>query len=306
MTTERFAPLHGIISALVTPCTPAGDPDIPTLRKLVDRTIDQGVHGLVVGAGTGEVGSFSDDQRRELAEAVVKHVDGRLPVVVGTGAVSSENAVELTKHAESIGASAVMALPPHYDPITLEETFEYYRAIDAATDIPIIAYNHPAATGTPLPAHFLARLGRELENVEYTKDSSADATQLARLTINYADDIKSLGGHELLMLPALNLGAVGGLVGAGNFAAAPLVRVYEAHARGDHAAAAEEWQRVVPALLAIFDAGPYHAAVKAATAITGLPVGDPRAPLQPLGQEARERMAAALTAALAGELTATA
>lgn len=273
------------------------------MRELVDRTIGQGIHGLVVGAGTGEVASLSVSQRRELAELVVKHVDGRVPVVVGSGAVSTELAVELSVHAESIGASGVMVVPPYYDPITLEETFEYYRAVDAALDIPIVAYNHPAATGLPLPADFLARLGRELRNVEYVKDSSGDATQVARLAVHYADDIKLLCGDEMLMMLALELGAVGCIAGCANFAAGSLVRVYEDHARGEYGAALEEWQRVVPAFLAIFDAGPWHAAVKAACEITGLPVGDPRAPSLPLDKGARERLAEVLGVALVGEFT---
>jgi 4-hydroxy-tetrahydrodipicolinate synthase len=129
---------------------------------------------------------------------------------------------------------------------------------------------------------------------------------VARLAVHYADDIKLLCGDEMLMLPAFDLGAIGCIAGCANYAGAPLVRVYEAHASGDQAAAVEAWQEVVPALLAILDAGPWHAAIKAACAITGLPVGDPRAPLQPLGKEARARMADLLAATLAGELTASA
>jgi 4-hydroxy-tetrahydrodipicolinate synthase len=303
MTTINAPLLHGVISALVTPTTADGDPDTATLRALVDRSIEQGIHGLIVGAGTGEAASLSDAQKRELAEIVVKQVNGRIPVVVGTGAVSTEHAVSQSVHAQSIGASAVMPVPPYYDPITLEATFEYYRAIDAAIEIPIMAYNHPAATGTPLPADFLGRLGRELEHVEYLKDSSGDMGQISRLLTHYGDDIKLLCGDELLYLPSLELGAHGCVAGVANFMAGPLVRVYEAYIRGEYATALEEWQRVVPALLAVIDAGPWHAAVKAATEISGLPVGEPRSPIQPLDKDARERLGEVLTATLAGEFT---
>jgi 4-hydroxy-tetrahydrodipicolinate synthase len=289
---------------MATPCSASGEVDMAALRRLVQRTIEEGAHGLVVGGSTGEFAAFSIDERRSLAEEVVEHVDGRVPVIIQSGGMSTDVAVQLSQHAESIGATAVMPVLPYYEPITLDEAFNYYRHIDAAIDLPIIAYNIPESTGVFLPADFLARMGRELENVRYVKDSTGDVTQLARLLLHHHDDIKLLCGIELLFLPALQLGAVGCILGAVNFAAGPLARIYEAHVRGNYREALEEWKRVAPAMLALLEPGSYVAAVKAACEITGLAVGEPCAPCVPLDDAARRSLSKVLADALTAEPTA--
>jgi 4-hydroxy-tetrahydrodipicolinate synthase len=274
--------LHGVIAAMATPFTDDGSAiDEPTLRQLVDRIIDDGVEGLVACASTGEFASMTTDERHCVATITVEQAAGRVPVVVNTGAISTSEAIELSRDAQRRGAAAVMPVAPYYDPLRLEETFAYYATIASNIEIPIVAYNHPEATGVDLPPEFIARLGREIPNVQYVKDSSGSLLHLARLTTRYSDDIHVLSGIDAFVLPALEFGAVGCIVGAANFLGGPIVRVMKAWRESDYDAAVSEWQPLVPALELILDQDRFSfpAAVKAACRLTGLNVGAPRPPL---------------------------
>ena len=274
--------LRGIISAMATPFTEdATAIDEVRLRQLVDRTVEDGADGLVVCASTGEFASMTVAERNEVAAITIEQAAGRVPVVVNTGAMSTAEAIQLSRDAEARGAAAVMPVAPYYDPLRLDETFAYYAAIAANIDIPIVAYNIPEVTGLHLSPEFLGRLGREIANVQYVKDSSGSFLQLARLTSRYADDIKVFCGVDAFVLPALELGAVGCIVGAANFIAGPLARLQEAVSDGDHNLAVSQWATLVPGLLAILDQDrfSFQAAVKSASRLTGLDLGAPRPPL---------------------------
>ena len=123
--------LSGILTALATPFTADDRIDETLLRRLVDRSIDGGVAGVVACGSTGEFAAMSGAERRLLVETVVDQAAGRVPVVAQTGAVSTREAVELSRHAESVGASVLMVVAPYYEPLTLDETLTYLRTVAA-------------------------------------------------------------------------------------------------------------------------------------------------------------------------------
>src|SRR5918999_265604 len=154
-------PFHGVLPALITPFTDDGDAiDPQALARIVDRLVGAGVGGLVPGGSTGEFTTLTNAERRQLVEGTVEAAGGRVPVVAGTGALSTRETVELSVHAEQAGAAAVMVVPPFYDALGWRELLAHYAAVAERIAIPIMYYNLPSATGVTLDAVQLAELRR--------------------------------------------------------------------------------------------------------------------------------------------------
>lgn len=282
--------LEGVLSAIVTPFTPDGEMiDEKLLRRLVDQNIKDGVHGFVPAGGTGEFSVLSHDERRRLVEVVTEEVAGRVPVLAHTGATSSREAVALSKHAQQAGATAVMLATPYYESIGYEEAFAYYAAVAEAVDLPICAYNFPPGTGLHLDVDFLLRLAREIPQVKYVKDSSADINQLATLVCEHGDKISALNGEDVIILPALMLRAPGMVMGTANFLAPALAKMHTAAHAADDAVAVELWRQINP-LVRLLGKGSYNSGIKAACEILGLRVGPVRAPIQPYSAARRAEL----------------
>src|SRR5919202_2976652 len=146
-------PFHGVLPALITPFTEDGAAiDAQALAANLERLIGAGVGGLVPGGSTGEFTTLTNAERRQLTEVTVASAAGRVPVVAGTGALSTRETVELSVHAEEAGAAAVMIVPPFYDPLSWRELLAHYSAVADAIDIPIMYYNLPGASGVRLSA----------------------------------------------------------------------------------------------------------------------------------------------------------
>src|SRR5919201_2688638 len=152
-------PFHGVLPALITPFTEDGGAvDAQALAANVERLIGTGVGGLVPGGSTGEFTTLTHAERRQLTEVTVAAAAGRVPVVAGTGALSTRETVELSMHAEQAGAAAVMIVPPFYDALSWRELQAHYSAVADTIEIPIMYYNLPSATGVTLTAAQLRAL----------------------------------------------------------------------------------------------------------------------------------------------------
>ena len=157
--------LRGVLAAFATPFTPAGQIDESAPRLLVDRSIDGGVDGVLACGSTGEFAAMSGAERRLVVETVVDQAANRVPVVAQTGAVSTAEAVELSRHPEAAGAAVPMVVAPYYEALSLEETMEFLKTVAAAVDVPIMLYNLPAATGVDLDPDTVGQLAREVDNI---------------------------------------------------------------------------------------------------------------------------------------------
>ncbi|MEU1185978.1 4-hydroxy-tetrahydrodipicolinate synthase [Streptomyces sp. NPDC005820] len=272
------AQLSGVLTALASPFAADGQLDEKTLRRLVDRSIDGGVDGVVACGSTGEFAAMTGAERRQVVETVVDQAAGRVPVVAQTGALSTREAVELSRHAQDAGASVLMVVTPYYEPLTLDETLRYLRTVADAVDIPIMLYNLPGATGVNLSPKTVGRLAREVENIQYIKDTSADMAQAGRLIHNHGDVISTFVGWDSLLLQAISEGAAGVMAGTANVMPAELVSIHRALREGDLDRARAEWARIYPLMDAIMSA-PFIPAVKAALNAAGFPVGEPREPV---------------------------
>lgn len=277
--------LEGVLSAIVTPFTPDGEKiDEKALRRLIEQNISDGVHGFVPAGGTGEFSVLSHDERRRVVEVVTEQVAGRVAVLAHTGATSSREAISLSKHARQAGATAVMLATPYYEPIGFEEAFAYYAAVAEAVDLPICAYNFPPATGLHLSVDFLLKLAREIPQVRFVKDSSADINQLNTLISDHSGEISVLNGEDVLILPALMLRAPGMVMGSACFLAPALVKMHKAAQAGDDATAVACWRKINPIIRQLGKAS-YNSGIKAACEILGLSVGPVRAPIRQYSPE---------------------
>lgn len=282
--------LSGVLTALATPFSTDGQIDESALRRLVDRSIDGGVDGVVACGSTGEFAALSGAERRFVVETVVDQAAGRVPVVAQTGAVSTAEAVELSRHAESIGASVLMVVAPYYEPLTLEETTEYLRTVAASVGVPIMLYNLPGATGINLDPDTVGQLAREVDNIRYIKDTSADMAQAGQLIHRHGDVISTFVGWDSLLLASITEGAAGVMAGTANVMPAQLVSIHRAVVDGDLHRARREWNQIYPLMDAIMSA-PFIPAVKAALNALGFPAGAPRKPLAELDTSTAARIA---------------
>ena len=277
--------LHGILAAVPTPFTADGSAvDETALAALVDRLVAAGVHGLVPCGTTGEFTSLSPEEHRRVIERYVSAAAGRVPVVAGVGALTTQAAIDLVQHAERVGADAVMLVPPFYDPLDLPTLKIFLAEVAAATRLPIMYYNVPGATGIRLDAAQLAELGA-IEGVDYLKDTSGDAVTLTDLIVNRAASIKAFNGWDTLTFAGLALGAEASVWGVAGLVPEQAVALWDTLAvKGDLVAAREQW-RDLWALSSCLESMSYVAGVKAALEILGHPVGPPRAPVRPLSAE---------------------
>jgi len=283
------AELRGVLTALATPFASDGSIDTRVLCRLVDRSIEGGVHGVVACGSTGEFAAMTDAERRLVVETVVEHVAGRVPVVAQTGATSTAQAIDLSRHAQDAGASVVMVVAPYYEPLTLEETIVYLRTVADAVQVPVMLYNLPAATGVNLSPDTVGRLAREVENIRYIKDTSADMAQAGRLIHSYGDVIGTFVGWDSLFLAALTEGAAGVMAGTANVMARELVSIHDSLSAGELERARSQWGAIYPLMDAIMSQ-PFIPAVKCALNALGFPAGDPRPPLHALDDATAERI----------------
>jgi 4-hydroxy-tetrahydrodipicolinate synthase len=254
--------LRGVLTALSTPFNQDETIDVATLRKIVDRSIDAGVDGVVAAGSTGEVGALSSEERLLLIKTVIEHTNGRVPVIANTGATATAEAIRLSKAAEQLGADVLMLITPYYEPLSLEETVTYIKDVASAVSIPVMLYNIPAVTGVNLDPATVRALAEEVENILYIKDSSANWEQALQLIHHHS---------------ALVEGSAGVMAGTANVVPEEIVAVAKRIADGDLAGARELWNAVYPVIDALLTVA-FIPAVKAGLTLQGLPAGSPRRP----------------------------
>ena len=182
-----------------------------------------------------------------------------------------------------------MVVAPFYEALTLGETLRYLRTVAGAVDIPVMLYNLPPATGVNLDPDTVGALAREVENIQYIKDTSADMNQAGKLIHHHGDVISTFVGWDSLMLAALTEGAAGVMSGVSNAIPHEMVAVHRALLAGDLEMARSEWARIYPLVDSLISA-PFVQAVKVATSARGLAVGEPREPLTALDPQTADRI----------------
>lgn len=278
---SRNVDLRGILPAVITPFGADGAVDATALTRHTRYLIDAGVGGLIAGGSTGEFASLSKAERKLVHATVVEAAKRDVPVIVQTGALTSADAIELSQHAEQIGADGVMVLPPFYDPLTFAEIEAYYTEVAKAISLPLMLYHIPSMTGQQLTTAQIGELA-EIPGIFSIKDSSGDASTLTETLMLYGDRLQVCNGSDTLTFFGLAAGARASVWGAANIFPELAVDLYDAIVvRGDLSAARKTWSRLYP-VVAFLEADDYTPRVKAACELVGVPAGEPRRPLLPV------------------------
>ena len=286
--------LGGILAAVSTPFTAAGDVDEAVLRDHVDFLIDNGLHGLVPGGSTGEFAALTLEERKRVNEVVIEQAAGRVPVAPQTGSTRTAEAIELSKHAADAGATAVLIVQPYYEAPTHREVIEYFATVGAAAGVPVIAYNLPGVTGMNLDRPFYRDLLERTDAVKYVKDTSGSIEQAFDLIFNMGDAIETFVGWDTIVLPAFVAGAAGSIWGAPNFAPRECVAIYDLAREGRTAEALAIFKRLWNVFDFLGKQG-YAASTKAAAEAVGVHLGAPRPPygeLEPVQKDELRKLIA--------------
>lgn len=287
----------GVYPFLVTPFEPESyEVDEARLRSHVEALITDGkVHGITALGSTGEFALLSDQERRRVAEICVDAARGRVPVIVGTSAIATRTAVELSQHAQRIGADGIIVNPQSYWTPTLDELFDHYAAIARAVEIPVMVYNNPGTTKVDMAPHFIARLGREFVHFVAVKESSGDIRRVQDIIRLSDGNMKVSIGHQSLGLAAFAVGAVGWTTGIANTIPRHCVEIFEkAVMEKDQLAARARFYDILP-LCDFFAAKSLVRAAKASADLMGKSFGPPRPPLKPLPEGDRDTLRQLLT-----------
>ena len=277
--------LGGIIVPVVTPFHRDETLNERGLHRLVQYLISQGVHGIFPCGSQGEFHTLTLDERKRVLEVVIEEVDGQVLVLAHTGAITTRESIELTKHAAAAGADVVSLITPFYIKPTSEEIYSHYMQVAEVATVPVMAYNNPERTGYFMTPAILGKLA-ETGALVGMKDSSGDLG----LTLAYIEacpaSFVTFVGRDTLIYPALCCGCVGAVAATANVAPDLAVGIYKAMQVGNHIMA-RELQRKLSPLRQAFTLGTFPAVIKEALELIGLPAGPARSPVAPLDEAAR-------------------
>lgn len=224
--------LQGSMVALVTPMQLNGDIDWPALAKLIDWQIEQGTNAIVAVGTTGESATLSVQEHADAIAFFTKQVNGRVPVIAGTGANNTVEAIELTKHAKTAGADAVLLVAPYYNKPTQEGLYQHYKAIAEAVDIPQVLYNVPGRTVVDIQQATVERLA-DIENIVAIKDATGDIARGAKLIEAIKGRMSVLSGDDNSAVDLMRHGAKGNISVTANIVPNLMSQIFAHALKGD-------------------------------------------------------------------------
>jgi 4-hydroxy-tetrahydrodipicolinate synthase len=286
--------LTGSLVAIATPMQPGGALDLPGLEKLIDFHVENGTSGIVIVGTTGESPTVSFDEHCLLIRAAVEHAAKRIPVIAGTGANSTSEAIELTRYAKTVGADMGLSVVPYYNKPSQEGLYQHFRAISEAVDLPLLVYNVPGRTVADLGTDTLLRLAK-LPGIVGVKDATSDLVRHVDLLRRLPTDksFALLSGNDDTALAYILLGGHGVISVTANVAPRAVADMCAAALAGKIIEARSINAQLLPLNTRLFlEANPIP--VKWALAEMGLAGPDLRLPLTPLAKQHHDAVRAAL------------
>lgn len=235
----------GSMVALLTPFDPSGEVDYIGLQKLVDYHIKAGTTAIIAVGTTGESTTLTVDEHIKVVLKTLEYVDGRIPVIAGTGANATHEAVTITKLFSGTGIAACLSVTPYYNKPTQEGLYQHYKAIAEATDIPQILYNVPGRTAVDLLPETVARLAK-LDNIIGIKDATGDISRVKKTRELCGADFIQLSGDDATGVDFVAEGGHGVISVTANIAAAEMATMFNLALDGNIEAAQEINQRLMP------------------------------------------------------------
>ncbi|KRD89758.1 4-hydroxy-tetrahydrodipicolinate synthase [Bacillus sp. Root147] len=281
-----------VATAMVTPFDHRGNIDFEKTTQLINYLISNGSDALVIAGTTGESPTLSTEEKLALFRHSVKVVDGRVPVVAGTGSNNTYASIELTKKAEEIGVDAIMIVAPYYNKPNQEGLYQHFKTIAESTELPVMLYNIPGRSVINMSVETIVRLA-ELPNVVALKDASGDLDAMTAIIAQTSNDFALYSGDDGLTLPVLAIGGTGIISVASHVIGNEMQEMVKLYESGNPKEAAKIHQRIVPVMKSLF-AAPSPTPVKTALQLKGLDVGSVRLPLVPLTEEERQTLVSTL------------
>lgn len=283
---------HGAIVAIVTPFI-NGELDEQGLVDLIEFQIAGGTHGIVPCGTTGESATLSFDEHKQVIELTVKTVNGRVPVIAGTGANNTKEAIELTQSAKDSGADAVLSVTPYYNKPSQEGLYQHFKTISEAVDIPTFLYNVPSRTAINMLPATVARLA-QLWNIIGVKEASGSLQQISEVIRQCPDDFIVLSGDDFTSMPTVLVGGKGVISVTSNVHPRGMADLMEAALEGDIKKANEIHYNLLPLMTSMFSAPNPVPAKKAVELLGKVKDGAPRLPLTEIDDESLQIVSEAM------------
>ncbi len=279
--------ISGSIVALVTPFK-KGKFDEEAYSNLIEWHIARGTHGIVPCGTTGEASTLNFDEHCRVIEVAVRTANKRIPVIAGTGANATDEAIDITTKAKKLGADAALLVTPYYNKPTQEGLYRHYKAVADAVDIPVVLYNVPGRTAVNMLPTTVARLA-ECKNIVAIKEATGDLKQVSELIRLCGDRITVISGDDFTTLPLLALGGKGVISVTGNIAPGDMAEMCNAWDRGDMTKSRELHFKLEPLNAAMFiETNPIP--VKTALALMGKMSDEFRLPLCEMSHVNKEKL----------------
>lgn len=286
---------HGIIPAMVTPFDEEGRLNEPVVRQMIRRLLQAGVHGIFVLGTNGEFFAMTEDEKTELVRIAADEIGGAVPLYAGSGAITTAETVRLSRKLEDAGADVLSIITPYFVPLNQTELYRHFEETAGSTALPIVLYNIPARTGIMLEADTVASLSR-ISNIVGVKDSSGNYEHVLQLIQQSGPDFAVLAGTDSFILSTLLAGGAGAIAASANVVPETVVSIYR-HWREGRLEKAAKSQADIAAVRKLMQLGTVPAGLKEMMQQLGIEVGSPRLPIQPVGDSARNTIAAGLRAA---------
>lgn len=288
---------EGVLPAIITPFSRNSSQSLNT-RGLVENLeflLSQGIDGVVPCGSTGESATLTFEEHEKVIQLTIDTVNGRVPVLAGTGSNNTAEAIRLTKAAKHLGADGVLVISPYYNKPNRAGLIKHYTKL-ADLDIPVIMYNVPGRTGQNLEPDLVAELARH-PNIVGIKEASGNISQISRIIEATSDeDFLIISGDDNMTMPIMALGGAGVISVAANVAPKQMVAMSDAMRNGDFATALKIHYELSPLFRSMFiDTNPIP--VKKAVELCGMAAGPVRLPLDELDIKKTEQLAAVLKAA---------
>ena len=284
---------EGSLVAIVTPFK-NNKIDETKLKELIEFQIKNGMSGIVPCGTTGESPTLSVQEHERVIEATIQAVNGRVPVIAGTGANSTVEAVTLTKDAAKAGADASLQVSPYYNKPTQKGLYLHFKAVADSVSIPIILYNIQVRTAVNIEPDTIARLARDCKNIVGVKEASGSLDQMAKTKALCPKDFLLISGDDSLTLPLLGIGGVGVISVVANIVPADVVAMIDAFKKGNVKEAQRIHYKLLPLVKAMFiETNPIP--VKTAMGLLGMIEPGLRLPLCEMSDENLTKLKKALT-----------
>lgn len=277
----------GAATAIITPFNKDGI-DFEKFAKLVEWQIEEGINGIVVCGTTGEGPTLTDEEHKKAVKFVVEQVNGRVPVIAGTGSNDIAYSIELTKHACEVGADAMLLVTPYYNKATQKGLIESFTKIADESTKPVILYNVPSRTGVNITANTCQILS-EHPNIVGIKEASGDISQIAEIAQLCGNNLHIYSGNDDQIVPIMSLGSIGVISVLSNIMPRETVKICESYLSGNIEESRNIQLELLPLINALFsEVNPIP--VKAAMSAMGYCEDKLRLPLTSMENEKREKM----------------